>query len=496
MNVPLACCMAVLAASESGPRPLSLREAIASAIERNPQISSSRGRVGLAEGQAQERGGLFSPRLTGRVSYGSYRLLVGAEPLDFVEETVAFDLGVSGVTPLGTHYLLGLHADYFRTNSALATLSPAYRTGPTLVVAQPLLRGFGPSVNLGPINSAANAVTSADEGLHATMLAVAAETVERYWNWAVQREEVKINEGLLEQAREQLRKTQLRAKAGAISPLEVSQAEATVAQRDDDLRSRQRDVIVAERDLLLIAFLQEQPGFAWEHGYIPADAPTRLTEVPLLSAVVEAALKHRPEIRQAESAVSEQVLAVKVVEDTLLPRLDLTLKVGATGLAGNSTGVVTTSPRLAPGNFGTAAANLTSAPFYEFGLEGELPLWRDTQKGQVRKAQAELSIREAAVQMRKAEVVLEARALVLQLKADVGRVEAAGEALRLAEINLDAEQRKFNGGIATTFDVLRVQGELARAKSNGIKALANLNVSMARLDRARGTLLKRYGLEK
>ncbi|MBC9890470.1 MAG: TolC family protein [Opitutae bacterium] len=61
-------------------------------------------------------------------------------------------------------------------------------------------------------------------------------------------------------------------------------------------------------------------------------------------------------------------------------------------------------------------------------------------------------------------------------------------ARELAELSLEAEQKKLEAGTTSTFFVLRLQSDLASAELREISAVANYNRSVADFNRLRGVL--------
>ena len=72
--------------------------------------------------------------------------------------------------------------------------------------------------------------------------------------------------------------------------------------------------------------------------------------------------------------------------------------------------------------------------------------------------------------------------------------EATKQARIYAEAALDAEQKTYAVGKATTFEVLTYQNNLTAARSQEIRALANYNESLANLDAQEGDTLERYNI--
>ena len=72
----------------------------------------------------------------------------------------------------------------------------------------------------------------------------------------------------------------------------------------------------------------------------------------------------------------------------------------------------------------------------------------------------------------------------------IKRVEAADKNVDLQREKLDAEQKKFDNGMSTSFEVLTFQKDLADAELRMINAALDYTKSLTALERSKGTLLE------
>ena len=73
-------------------------------------------------------------------------------------------------------------------------------------------------------------------------------------------------------------------------------------------------------------------------------------------------------------------------------------------------------------------------------------------------------------------------------------MEARKQARIYAEAALDAEQKTYAVGKATTFEVLTYQNNLTTARLNEIQALDNYNKDLANLASQEGSTLEHYNI--
>ena len=91
-------------------------------------------------------------------------------------------------------------------------------------------------------------------------------------------------------------------------------------------------------------------------------------------------------------------------------------------------------------------------------------------------------------------VINEVRETLRQVETDIRKVEAARASLRLAKERLNAEQKKFEVGLTTTYVLLEYQRDLATAESRYALSRADYEKDLANFARSKGVLLEEYNI--
>jgi HAE1 family hydrophobic/amphiphilic exporter-1 len=92
-------------------------------------------------------------------------------------------------------------------------------------------------------------------------------------------------------------------------------------------------------------------------------------------------------------------------------------------------------------------------------------------------------------------VLVEIDNAVKQAQSNYQSVEATRQARIYAEAALDAEEKTYAVGKATTFEVLQYQNNLTAARSQEIRALANYNEALTNLAQQEGSTLERNRID-
>ncbi len=88
------------------------------------------------------------------------------------------------------------------------------------------------------------------------------------------------------------------------------------------------------------------------------------------------------------------------------------------------------------------------------------------------------------------EVRIAARAVETAVKA----IDSANVSVRLAEKNLDAEHKRYDNGMSTSFQLLQIQEDLTSARSRQVFAVTAYRRALVEYYRATGRLLDETGV--
>ena len=192
-------------------------------------------------------------------------------------------------------------------------------------------------------------------------------------------------------------------------------------------------------------------------------------------------LTERPDLLQAQLSVERQGIQLKFDRNQLFPEIDL---LGSYGFNGASREYDGTFDQVREGN----------APFYYYGAQLKMPLSnvgpRNTYKSD------KVTLQQLLLKLKQLEqnIMVDIDNAVKQAQSKYESVQATRQARIYAEAALDAEQKTYAVGKATTFEVLTYQNNLTTARSAEIRALADYNEALATLAQQEGTILEQYNI--
>ncbi|HSL84866.1 MAG TPA: TolC family protein, partial [Thermoanaerobaculia bacterium] len=82
-----------------------------------------------------------------------------------------------------------------------------------------------------------------------------------------------------------------------------------------------------------------------------------------------------------------------------------------------------------------------------------------------------------------------------QVETTAKQIESARVSVRLEEQNLDAERKRYENGMSSSFRVLQIQEDLTQARSREVSAVTAYRRALAEFYRSVGILLDQKGVD-
>jgi outer membrane protein TolC len=144
----------------------------------------------------------------------------------------------------GTTVSLGLSSTLGASqNSPLAQYNPIDTAVASLTITQNLLNGFGLAVNKRAFHEAQNNLRVGDLAFKTQVITTVAGVANLYWDLVTYNDELKVSQQTLQLDTQLYEDNKKRAELGAIAPIDIIQAEA-------DMKAAQQDVVQRESQVL------------------------------------------------------------------------------------------------------------------------------------------------------------------------------------------------------------------------------------------------------
>jgi outer membrane protein TolC len=454
---------------------LTLDEAVRRALENNPDLAIVRLETEAGAARVGEIRGVYAPVFSvqaGRSSVATpaTNLLLGDDGVnvhDWFSST-----GIRQRLPWGSGtWSVAWDTSRTTTNNPITSFDPSLQSGLEVAFSQPLLRDRSIDAARQQYVIAKRDHQSSDLRFREAVVQTVAAVKQAYWMLKATRANVGVQQRSLELAQELARENQVRVDAGETPPIDVVQARAEVAQRRENLIQASTAAADAE-DALRRLIVNPADAAFWRVTIDPVEETTPVGALPDIETAVTNALTARYDLARAGHELENARTTADFLRNQRLPDVRLETSYRGSGLGGTQF--------LRGGGFpgpvvGTRSRSFADAlgqvftddfPTWSVGVTVSYPLGDSTAAAGY--ARAEVERRQA--QQRIASLRLEAAETVRRagrrIHGAAERVDAARAGAALAQERLQAEQRRFEVGLSTTFFVTQAQRDLLEAQVN------------------------------
>ena len=467
------------AAQDAAPTRLTLDDAVRLALQNNLDIAVDRLEPQLAQQRVAQASAAYLPSFSGLFGRNHQvqppsNLLVNAEGTS--TDTFNSTLGVGHRLPwAGTSYNVSWNASRQTTNSFFQNFSPNLGSTVQVSFSQPLLRDFAIDSPRQQLIVTRRNKEISDTRFRETVVRTLADVKRAYWNLVSARASVGVQQKALDLAKELVRTNTARVDVGNAPPLDLLSAKAEQAQREENLVVAQVQARQAEDALRVLIFDSTSSSF-WSERIEPTDSTPVGAPLPDVDAVVRKAMRGRQDLIRARDDVANAQTAVKFYQSQRLPDVRLQASYGATGLGGTQWIRTGGFPGTITGTQITSFGRVMNQvfgrdfPSWSFGLSVSYPIGYSYEDAGLANARVQESQSRVRLQNAEIKAVRQLRQAAWQMEANTKRIETSRAARQFAEQRLDAEQKRFEVGMSTTFLVVQAQRDLAQARNNELAA--------------------------
>ena len=407
-----------------------------------------------------------------------------SSPNRMENDTDNWDLSISQKLVTGANYQFDFTNNRNKTNSKTAGLNPSYNSEFQLSLTQPLLKNFGTIINKRNIHIAKNEADISDYDFETKVIDVISDVENTYWDYVFNLRDLEVKQKSLDRAKDLQRRVKSQVLVGTMAPIETLQAESEVASREEFLLSA-KDAIEDTQDKLKNILNID---FSSPEGLLPI-YPSSKADILIknvdFNETVKIALASRSDYLGKKKELENKDILVKYQENQVYPSIDLVGSLGMNGLSGDAVPITSGTfqgKSAYGGGYGNALTDSLSTNYYdwELGIKISYPLGNRSAKSKLSASRLEKAKLILDIKNLEKKIILEVRESIRQLQTDAKRIKAASIAKKLAEEKLKAEEKKFEVGLSTSFNVLEFQEDLAQAQSNEIKAIIDYKQSRIR----------------
>jgi outer membrane protein TolC len=292
----------------------------------------------------------------------------------------------------------------------------------------------------------------------------------------------------LESAQELARVNKAKVDVGTLPPLDLLSAQAEVAANQEQLIIAETAVKQAEDRLRMLIF-DTTKRENWNVSLDPVDSPPLSVGAVDVDAAVSRALADRADLARSRKEIDNAQTSLRFAGNQRLPDVRLNASYQASGLGGTQVLRTGGFPGTIAGpgavtDFGAVVNQLFAHdyPTWSVGVSVSYPIGESVDQANHARAQLERSQAAERLKSAEARAIQQIRDAGWKIDMNAKRIETTRAARELAEQRLDAERKRFDVGMSTSFLVIQAQRDLAQARTNELSAVLAYDLSLVDFD--------------
>jgi outer membrane protein TolC len=465
-------------------RRMSIDDAVATALEQNLDLQVQRLTPQIRDIDTDIYRANYVPNFTTQLNFTDQTQppssLLSGNTSQLTTGRNAYNFGVTQLTPWkGGSYQVQFNNGRTTTNSVFSSFDPQLTSNISATYTQPLLRNFKIDGTRQQLLVSQKNKEISDTQLQQSIAQTVRNVRNAFYdlmyaigNLTVQRESLTL-------AQQSLKDNRARVEIGTMAPLDIVQAEAEVATREEAVIlaeaaiERQQDLIRA------LIFSPNTPDF-WNAIIEPTDTVSFVPTTVNVDEAVKAALSQRSDLAVARKNLESTNIAVRYYNNQALPEVNASVNYGAQAIGG--VGLLRgPGSGLTPGEIiGTVERSYWSTlgtvfggdfPGWTFSVDMNYPIGKSSSEAQLARAHLQETQQQRSIASLELSVTAQVRDAARTVVTNAKRVDATKSARVLAERRLEAEEKKYQAGMTQNFFVLQAQRDLNVARNNELQAL-------------------------
>jgi outer membrane protein TolC len=482
-------------------RRLSVDEAVRLALDQNLGIQIERLNPPIEDVAVAQARSYWVPTVTSTVQNNSQNspstsFLSGGQA-KITDSRFSTQFGVQQILPTGANYSLAWNSARSTSTNLFTNFDPLLSSNVAFNVTQPLLRNRTIDSYRQQLQTSRKDREAADLSVRATVAATTRNVKNAYWDLAYARENLQAQQASLDLAKRALADNEKRVQIGTMAPIDIVEAQSEVARNEESVIVAEAAIKQAEDRLRALILNPSSPNF-WTTSLEPSEQMPFVAVAVDVDAAIRKAIDARTDVQLAKNSLEKSDINLKYFRTQVLPEINANVAFQTNGVGGAQLSPITSftgtpGPRsiIAERSYGTVLADVLKSqyPTWTVGVTMSYPVGGSIQETNF--ARAKLQYQQAQVQLQNLEMQIgtQVRDAARQVQTNAKRVDSARVARDLAEQKLAAEEKKFAAGIQISFFVFQAQRDLAQARTNEIKAMADYNKSVVDLEAVQETSL-------
>jgi outer membrane protein len=462
---------------------LSLQESIEMAINRNLDLKVEYFNPQIQELETQKLKDSFNlvagfaPTLRSNIQPTSNSFISGGTTLEQFFQS--YNLYLTKRFSTGGELSIKFDNSINSTNSTRVDFNPTFGPSLSLNFNHPLLKNSFNGTKRILISENQNEISFIS--LKSKIIDTINQTKQAYWETVAAKLRVEVLENSLKLSEQLLKDNEERLKAGFASKIDILNAQAAIAAKQESLYQTKNNLGNSQDNLKKLINPDEKYFQNWQFNINTTDLPKYIKRTFVLDDVYKKALE-RPDYKISLINNKNLEIQTEINEKNRLPALDLI----------TSAGLQTIDK-----TYMSSLAQLFSLKgyFWTVGLNYEMPIHGNPNETEYKQSLLNQDKQKHLIENIKQKIYNEVRNSLRVIETNKQRINVNNNAKKLAEEQLKAENEKLKSGFSTSFQVLQYQRDLEQAGLNEISSIIDYLKSLSTLEQVTGTSIEDNNLK-
>ncbi len=469
-------------------RRLSIDDAVALALEQNLSIQVERFNPQIQDlVVAQSRTGwtpfASTTLVTNSVDSPASSFLSGGQTKVSADQFQS-NVGIQQNLPWGGGgYGVSWDSSRLTTTNEFSNFNPTLQSNLGFQFVQPLLRNFKIDTLRQQYLVSKKGREMSDVEFRQTVAGTVRRVRNAYWEYVYAIAALDTQRRSLDLARESLKNNRSRVEIGTMAPIDIIEAEAEVARREEAVIVAETAIALSEDRLRALIFEPASPDF-WKVKLEPTDVPAAEMQAVDIAGAVRTAMDRRTDLQLARKTLETSEINIRYFRNQTMPDLNAQVNYGAAGLGGTELirgdgfpgPVIGTVER----GFGSVMSDVFHGrfPAWTAGVTIGYPIGQSNAEAGLAKSRLQYSQSETQLRQLQLLIATEVREAGRLVNTNIKRVDAGRASRQLAQRRLEAEEKKFAAGMSTSFFVFQAQRDLTQARNDELRAILDYSQSL------------------
>jgi outer membrane protein len=471
-------------AAQADLRRIGIDEAVALALENNLDLQVERVNPQIQDlTVAQVRTG-WTPVFQSFVNWNDQTQppasLLAGNASQIVGNNANYNFGFGALNKWGGNYSVGWNNARATTNNIFTNFNPQFASNVSASYTQPLLRNFKIDGTRQQLLVSQKNREISDVQVRQSIALTTRNVRNAYYDLMYAIGNLNVQRQSLELAEQSLKDNRARVEIGTMAPIDIVQAEAEVAQREESVILGEAAISRAEDRLRALVFNPSSPDF-WRLRIEPTESVQFQPHPVDAEGAVVTALKNRTDLNQSRKRIEANDVNIRYFKNQSLPDINAGVTYFSQAIGGTSfvrdptTGFPGEIVGQLQKSYGSTLGTMFSGDFPTWTVQMQISYPIGQANAEAALARARLQDQQVRKQLQSQElqVATQIREFARQVQTNTKRVEATRASRVLAERRLEAEEKKFQAGMTTSFLVFQAQRDLNQARNNELQALVD-----------------------